>query len=80
MRQGIYEPRKMKETINLSRQENQFEAEFNSSQNNSDDKGAQKAFEQVRKPFVEPIVSIPSDVLEATAFFQGSAALDTSTV
>ena len=29
-----------------------------------------------RKPFVEPAVSVPLDVLEATAFFQSSAALD----
>ena len=26
---------------------------------------------QDKKPFVEPIVSVPVDVLEATAFFQG---------
>ncbi len=26
---------------------------------------------QEKKPFVEPIVSVPVDVLEATAFFQG---------
>ncbi|HEX7175048.1 MAG TPA: hypothetical protein VF240_07180 [Pyrinomonadaceae bacterium] len=26
-----------------------------------------------KKPFVEPVVSVPQDVLEATAFFQGSA-------
>ena len=30
----------------------------------------------VKKTFVEPQVSLPTDVLEATAFFQGSAALD----
>jgi hypothetical protein len=24
-----------------------------------------------KKPFVEPVVSVPVDVLEATAFFQG---------
>lgn len=29
-----------------------------------------------KKPFVEPQVSLPTDVLEATAFFQGSASLD----
>lgn len=29
-----------------------------------------------KKPFVEPAVSLPQDVIEATAFFQGSAALD----
>jgi hypothetical protein len=26
---------------------------------------------QVKKTFVEPVVSVPVDVLEATAFFQG---------
>ncbi|HYP00716.1 MAG TPA: hypothetical protein VER76_11040 [Pyrinomonadaceae bacterium] len=26
---------------------------------------------QEKKPFVEPVVSVPVDVLEATAFFQG---------
>lgn len=29
--------------------------------------------ESTKKPFVEPVVSVPQDVLEATAFFQGSA-------
>jgi hypothetical protein len=28
-----------------------------------------------KKPFVEPAVSVPQDVLEATAFFQGSAGI-----
>jgi len=32
--------------------------------------------DSARKPFVEPTVSVPLDVLEATAFFQGSAAID----
>lgn len=32
--------------------------------------------DRARKPFVEPAVSVPLDVLEATAFFQGSAALE----
>ncbi len=26
---------------------------------------------QEKRPFVEPVVSVPVDVLEATAFFQG---------
>ena len=26
---------------------------------------------QDKKPFVEPVISVPVDVLEATAFFQG---------
>ncbi len=34
------------------------------------------ANESAKKPFVEPAVSVPLDVLEATAFFQGSASLD----
>ena len=29
--------------------------------------------ESTKKPFVEPAVSVPQDVLEATNFFQGSA-------
>jgi hypothetical protein len=29
-----------------------------------------------KKAFIEPAVSVPLDVLEATAFFQGSASLD----
>lgn len=33
--------------------------------------GALKQPTQEKKPFVEPVVSVPVDVLEATAFFQG---------
>ncbi len=33
---------------------------------------------QEKKPFVEPVVSVPVDVLEATAFFQGPT-FDTAT-
>ena len=33
--------------------------------------GALKQPTQDKKPFVEPTVSVPVDVLEATAFFQG---------
>ena len=33
--------------------------------------GALKQPAQEKKPFVEPVVSVPVDVLEATAFFQG---------
>lgn len=33
--------------------------------------GALKQPAQGKKPFVEPVVSVPVDVLEATAFFQG---------
>jgi hypothetical protein len=31
-----------------------------------------------KKPFVEPVVSTPIDVLEATAFFQQQSSTDTS--
>lgn len=34
---------------------------------------------QEKKPFVEPVVSVPVDVLEATAFFQGPTVDTTST-
>lgn len=33
-----------------------------------------------RKPFVEPAVSVPVDVLEATSFFQVDTTIDTSDV
>lgn len=33
--------------------------------------------EETRKPFIEPVVSVPVDVLEATTFFQ-IPTLDTS--
>ena len=32
-----------------------------------------------KKPFVEPVVSVPVDVLEATSFFQGPTVTVTST-
>ena len=38
--------------------------------------GAEAATQPTRKPFVEPTISLPDSVLDATAFFQGSAALD----
>ena len=44
-------------------------------QSKQDEEGAMQALESMKKPFVEPTVSVPFDVLEATAFFQGSAAL-----
>lgn len=31
-----------------------------------------------KKPFVEPAVSVPVDVLEATSFFQVDSTIDTS--
>ena len=33
-----------------------------------------------KKQFVEPVVSVPVDVLEATSFFQGASTIDTSDV
>lgn len=33
-----------------------------------------------KKPFVEPVISVPVDVLEATAFFQGPTADTVSTL
>ena len=33
-----------------------------------------------KKQFVEPVVSVPVDVLEATSFFQVASSLDTSDV
>ena len=38
------------------------------------ERGSEGALKQPvsdKKPFVEPVVSVPVDVLEATAFFQG---------
>jgi hypothetical protein len=35
---------------------------------------------QEKKPFVEPVVSVPVDVLEATAFFQGPTVDTVSTM
>ena len=35
---------------------------------------------QEKKPFVEPVVSVPVDVLEATAFFQGPTVDTVSTL
>ena len=50
--------------------------ELSQAQSKQDEASAKQALDRVKKPFVEPVVSIPLDVLEATAFFQGSAALD----
>lgn len=33
-----------------------------------------------KKPFLEPTVSVSLNILDATAFFQGSAALDTADI
>lgn len=40
------------------------------------DAAAPAALDSARKPFVEPAVSVPLDVLEATAFFQSSASAE----
>ena len=50
-------------------------SELSSAQSNQDNEATSRATESARKPFVEPVVSVPLDVLEATAFFQGSASL-----
>ena len=34
----------------------------------------------VKKPFLEPTLSVSLNILDATAFFQGSAALDAADV
>jgi hypothetical protein len=60
----------------LSRQENDPVTELSSSQLNQEGAVPSQELDSTRKPFVEPVVSVPLDVLEATAFFQGSAALD----
>lgn len=36
----------------------------------------QTAVKKGKKPFIEPTVSISLNILDATAFFQGSAGLD----
>jgi len=45
--------------------------------NDSDEQTVVKAG---KKPFPEPTVSVSLNILDATAFFQGSAALDTADV
>ena len=60
----------------MSRQEKNPVAELSSAQTKQDEGATPQASESTKKPFVEPVVSVPLDVLEATAFFQGSAALD----
>lgn len=42
--------------------------------------GEQMVVETGKKPFPEPTVSVSLNILDATAFFQGSAALDTADV
>lgn len=73
-------PRQGEETNTLSRQENNPVTEITSAQSNQEGAVQSQEPNTTRKPFVEPAVSVPLDVLEATAFFQGSAALDTADV
>lgn len=40
----------------------------------------QTEVETGKKPFLEPTVSVSLNILDATAFFQGSAALDVTDV
>jgi hypothetical protein len=42
--------------------------------------GEQTVNKNGKKPFLEPTVSVSLNILDATAFFQGSAALDTADV
>ena len=60
-------PKDGQENKNLSRQDNTPMTELSTAQPNDGETVTTK------KPFVEPAVSAPQDVLEATAFFQGSA-------
>ena len=64
----------------MSRNENNPVTEFSSAQSGQEGAAAPQELEPARRPFVEPVVSVPLDVLEATAFFQGSAALDVADV
>ena len=40
----------------------------------------QTAVTKGKKPFLEPTVSVSLNILDATAFFQGSAALDSTDI
>lgn len=60
----------------MSRQENNPVTEISAQQSQHEGAIPAQEHDSARKPFVEPAVSVPLDVLEATAFFQGSAALD----
>lgn len=40
----------------------------------------QTAVKIAKKPFLEPTVSVSLNILDATAFFQGSAAVDSADV
>lgn len=60
----------------LTRQDQNPVTELSSAQPVREETESTRALEPTKKPFVEPVVSLPLDVLEATAFFQGSAVLD----
>jgi hypothetical protein len=64
----------------LSSKENIPVTELSSARLNEDaaSAAAPSAPDAARKPFVEPAVSVPLDVLEATAFFQASASPETA--
>lgn len=61
----------------MSSKENKSVTELSAAASNREGIQTELELDQIRKPFVEPLVSIPLDILDATAFFQGSAALDT---
>lgn len=60
----------------MSIQEKTPATELSSAQSVPEEVETSTAPEPAKKAFVEPVVSVPLDVLEATAFFQGSASLD----
>ena len=62
-------PRNGEENKHLNRQDNTPMTELAAERPNDGEA------EPTRKPFVEPVVSVPQDILEATAFFQGSAGI-----
>ena len=45
---------------------------FNEEKAGINEKGIVKELNDRRKPFVEPAISVPVDVLEATTFFQSA--------
>ncbi len=60
----------------MTRQDKNPVTELASAQPAQEETETPRALEPTKKPFIEPVVSLPLDVLEATAFFQGSAVLD----
>ena len=59
----------------MSRQEKTVATEPSGAQLKQDEVSTAQALDSMKKPFVEPSVSVPLDVLEATSFFQGSGAI-----